>query len=125
MDEEDDNLWIQDQIRKGGGVGVPAPPPRNSAAGHAAAWQSHPPGGYPSGGRVSMADAAVVALSGEAALAALQQNFQRLKVSSPLTFMRCSDFRPLARLINMGKWREGPLYPHQRARSSTSIRDFV
>jgi hypothetical protein len=74
-DEEDDNQWVQDQIRKGGGVGVPAAPPRNSAAGHAAAWQ-----GYPQAGRVSKADAAAYNLSGEAALATLQQNFQRIKV---------------------------------------------
>ena len=76
-DAEDDNLWVQDQIRKGSGVGGTQPPP-------SAAHGAHASSRYPPGRGISKADAAAFAVTGATALATLQQHFQRLKATPPL-----------------------------------------
>ena len=74
-DEDDDNQWVQDQIRKGVGVGQTA---QQASAQTAAAFAKHNSGGGPI--LTSRAAAEEVSQSGQAAMHALQHSLQRLKV---------------------------------------------
>lgn len=74
-DVDDDNQWVQDQIRKGVGVGQTA---QQASAQTAAAFAKHAGGGAPI--LSSRAAADEVSRSGQAAMQALQHTLQRMKV---------------------------------------------
>ena len=74
-DEDDDNQWVQDQIRKGVGVGQTA---QQASAQTAAAFAKHTGSSGPI--LTSRAAAEEVSRSGQAAMLALQQSLQRMKV---------------------------------------------
>ena len=75
-DEEDDSHWVQEQIRKGVGVGQT---PQQASA-HTAAVFAQSAGR----GQILTAKAAAdeVVRSGQAAMHTLQQNLERIKVAS-------------------------------------------